>query len=145
MDAIRLPLLMLHFLALALGVGASFSMFALRKVARSLPPAERLPFLLRASVVSKLGSVGFGLLLLTGLGMFFLEGPINVLRLGGPALHAKLTLVVIMAGVLGYSQVLAKRAREANGGPALEKLPLVSNVLTALGVCIVNAAVIAFR
>ena len=50
-----------------------------------------------------------------------------------------------MAGGLGYSQVLAKRAREANGGPALEKLPLVGNLLAVLGVCIVIAAVLAFR
>ena len=145
MDSIRLPLLMLHFIGLAMGVGGSLSLIALRKASHELAPTERVSFMLRALVVSKMGSLGFVLLLLTGLGMFFLEGPLNVLHSGGPAFHAKLTLVVIMTGVLGYSQVLAKRAREANGGPAMAKLPAIGNALAALGVCIIIAAVIAFQ
>jgi uncharacterized membrane protein len=64
---------------------------------------------------------------------------------GGPAFHAKLTLVVILCGVVGYSQALGKRAREAGGGPALAKLPAVGNAILLLGVAIVIAAVIAFQ
>jgi alkylation response protein AidB-like acyl-CoA dehydrogenase len=55
-------------------------------------------------------------------GMFFMRGPGAVMAAGGPAFHAKLTLVVILCGAVGYSQVLGKRAREAGGGPALAKL-----------------------
>ncbi|MEI9936501.1 MAG: hypothetical protein WDO69_04680 [Pseudomonadota bacterium] len=140
-----LVLLMLHFVGLALGVGASFSLFTLRKASAALEPAERTKFILRALSVSKNGSYGLLLLLLTGLGMFFMRGPAAVMAAGGPAFHAKLTLVVILVGVVGYSQALGKRAREAGGGPALAKLPAVSNAILLLGVAIVIAAVIAFQ
>ncbi|HEY3256306.1 MAG TPA: hypothetical protein VGJ91_20245 [Polyangiaceae bacterium] len=140
-----LVLLMLHFLGLALGVGASFAAFTLRKAGRELEPAERTKFQLRALSLSKNGSYGLLLLLLTGLGMFVMRGPAAVMRAGGPAFHAKLTLVVILCGVVGYSQALGKRAREAGGGPALAKLPALGNAILLLGVAIVIAAVIAFQ
>ena len=140
-----LVLLMLHFVGLALGVGASFASFALRKASAELEPPERTKFALRAMVVAKNGSYGLALLLLTGLGMLFMRGPGAVLAAGGPAFHAKLTLVVILCGVVGYSQVLGKRAREAGGGPALAKVPAVSNAILLLGVAIIVSAVLAFQ
>ncbi|HKO49502.1 MAG TPA: hypothetical protein VJV79_17355 [Polyangiaceae bacterium] len=140
-----LVLLMLHFVGLALGVGASFSLFTLRRASAGLEPAERSKFILRALSVSKNGSWGLLLLLASGLGLFFMRGPGAVMAAGGPAFHAKLTLVVILCGVAGYGQVLGKRAREAGGGPALTKLPAVSIAMLLLGVAIVIAAVIAFQ
>jgi len=140
-----LVLLMLHFIGLALGVGASFASFTLRRASTSLPAAERTSFMLRALSVSKNGSYGLLLLVLSGLGMFFMRGPGAVMTQGGPAFHAKLTLVVILCGVVGYSQALGKRARDAGGGPALAKLPAVSTAILLLGVAIVIAAVIAFQ
>src|SRR6478735_1890997 len=92
-----LVLLMLHFVGLAVGVGASFASFTLRKASAALPDAERTSFMLRAMSVSKNGSYGLLILLLTGLGMFFMRGPGAVMAAGGPAFHAKLTLVVISA------------------------------------------------
>lgn len=140
-----LVLLMLHFVGLALGVGASFASLTLRRASATLPAAERATFMLRALSVSKNGSYGLLLLLLSGLGMFFMRGPGAIMAAGGPAFHAKLTLVVILCGVVGYSQALGKRAREAGGGPALSKLPAVSTAILILGVAIVIAAVIAFQ
>lgn len=145
MPLIYLVLLMLHFVGLALGVGASFATFTLRKAALDLEPAERTQFMLRALSLSKNGSYGLLLLLVTGLGMFFMRGPGAVMAAGGPAFHAKLTLVVILLGAVGYSQVLGKRAREAGGGPSLARLPAVSNAILLLGVATVIAAVIAFQ
>ena len=141
----HLVLLVLHFLGLALGVGASFALLTLRVAARDLEPGERAKFMLRALLVAKNGSYGLLLLLVSGLGMFFIDGPGVVMALGGPAFHAKLTFVVILCGAVGYAQVLGKRAREAGGGPALATLAKVSNVVLGLGVAIVIAAVIAFK
>ena len=138
-------LLMIHFIGLALGVGASFALFTLRKASASLEPAERSKFMLRAAVVSKNGSYGLLLLLLSGLAMFFLGGPRAVMAAGGPAFHAKLTLVVVLCGVVGYSQALGKRARLAGGGPLMAKLGTLGTVSLALSVAIVVCAVIAFQ
>ena len=140
-----LVLLMTHFVGLALGVGASFAAYTLRKAAAELEPAERTQFALRALRVSKNASIGLAVLLVSGLGMFFMRGPGAVMAAGGPAFHAKLTLVVILIGVFGYSQMLGKRAREAGGGPALAKIPAVSTASLLLGVGIIIAAVIAFQ
>ena len=145
MPVFYLVLKMLHFIGLALGVGASFAMLTLGIASRSLEPAERRSFMLRALGVSKNGSFGFLLLVLTGLGMFFMRGPASVMAAGGPAFHAKLTFVVIMAGVLGYCQVLAKRARVAGDAKAMATLPKAGSALLALGVTIVVCAVIAFQ
>ena len=145
MPALYLVLLTIHFLALALGVGTSFAMVTLGIASASLEPAERRAFMLRAMAVSKNGSIGFLLLVLSGLGMLFLRGPASVFAAGGPAFHAKLTLVVIMAGVLGYSQVLRKRARVAGDAKAMAALPKVGAALLLLSIAIVVAAVIAFQ
>jgi uncharacterized membrane protein len=140
-----LALLITHFVALALGVGASFAQLTLRRASAELSPAERTAFRLRALSVSKNGSIGLLLLIVSGLGMFFMRGPGAVMAAGGPAFHAKLTLVVILCGAVGYSQVLGKRAREAGGGPALSQLPTVSTAISSLGVAIIIAAVLAFQ
>jgi len=140
-----LVLLMLHFVGLALGKRVREAGFTLRQAGARLSPEERTKFILGTLSVSKNGSYGLVLLLVTGLGMFFMRGPGAVMAAGGPAFHAKLTLVVILCGVVGYSQALGKRVREAGGGPALAKLPAVSNAVLLLGVAIVIAAVIAFQ
>lgn len=150
MSALAMPLtylvlLMLHFLGLAVGVGASFALFTLRRASATLPDAERTGFMLRALSVAKNGSYGLLLLVVSGLAMFFMRGPATVMAIGGPAFHAKLTLVVILCGLVGYSQALGKRARKAGGGPALGTLPAVSNAILAVGVATVVAAVIAFK
>jgi uncharacterized membrane protein len=140
-----LVMLMLHFVGLAVGVGASFALLTLRQASAKLPDAERASFMLRALSVSKNGSYGLLLLLVSGFAMFFMRGAATTMAIGGPALHAKLTLVVILCGVVGYSQALGKRARTAGGGPALGKLPAVGNAILLLGVAIVIAAVLAFK
>jgi uncharacterized membrane protein len=138
-------LLIFHFLGLALGVGTSFAIFTLGKASADMEPAERVKFMLRASVLAKNGSAGLGLLILSGLGMLFQRGVLNTLRWGGGAFHAKLTLVVILCGVVGYMQVLLKRARLAGGGPNMQKLPKIGQLGLLLSVSIVILAVIAFK
>lgn len=146
MPLLYLAIKMLHFVGLALGVGTGFAMLALGTHARTLPEEARHKLMLGAGgAVGKNGGIGLGLLILTGLAMLFMRGPASVMAAGGPAFHAKLTLVVILSGVLGYSQVLGKRAREANGGPALAKLAPVGAALLLLGVGIIIAAVLAFQ
>jgi uncharacterized membrane protein len=140
-----LSLLFLHFLGLALGVGTGFAMFTLGAATRELPAEERAKFMLRAGALRKNGSGGLGLLLLTGLGMFFLRGPKETFAWGGGAFHAKLTLIVILIGVFGYMQSVLKKVREAGGGPLMAKLPMLSVINLVLSVGIMICAVLAFK
>ena len=145
MNALYLCLLFVHFVGLALGVGTSFASLSLGAASKDLAPEERAKFLLRASVFSKNGSAGLGLLILSGLAMFIWRGPAAVMAWGGPAFHAKLTLVVILIGVFGYLQVVAKKVRLAGGGPLMGKLRTLSVTSLGLSLAIMLAAVIAFQ
>lgn len=135
----------LHFIGLALGVGTSFASIALGAAARDLPPEERTKFLLRAAALRKNGSYGLALLLLTGIAILVLRGPAEVMRYAGGFFHLKLTLVVILCGVFGYTQAVAKKVRLAGGGPLMAKLPTLAWVSLGLSVAIIAAAVAAFK
>lgn len=139
-------LLMLHFVGLAMGVGTSFAMLTLGSTARKLPPEERGVFFGRVGGLAKNGSVGFLLLVASGIGMLLDRGVSVMFQIGGGAFHAKLALVVVLAGCLGYSQVLRKRLRESGGtGPAMSVLPKIGMGMLVLGVGIIVSAVLAFH
>lgn len=138
-------LLTLHFVGLALGVGTSFAALALGRASRDLPPEERARFMIRASAIGKNGSWGLLLLIATGVAMWGLRGFSQVMTAAGGAFHAKLTLVVVLSGLLGWMQVLQKRAREAGGGPAMGTIPKVGAAMLVTGLAIVVAAVLAFH
>jgi len=140
-----LSLLFLHFIGLALGVGTSFAMATLGAASRDLGPEEKAKFMMRISGLRKNGSFGLGLLILTGLAMLILRGPAAVFAWGGGAFHLKLTLVVILCGFFGYTQSLAKKIREAGGGPLMAKLPKLGLIMLGLSVAIVASAVAAFK
>lgn len=138
-------LLFLHFLGLALGVGTSFALLTLGAAARELSPEERTQFMLRAGALRKNGSHGLGLLILSGLAMFVLRGPAEVMAWGGGALHAKLSLVVVLIGLFGYSQVVVKKVREAGGGPLQARLPKLGAAMLLVSLAIMACAVAAFK
>jgi uncharacterized membrane protein len=138
-------LLILHFFGLALGVGAGFATFSLGLAIKDMEPAERGKFMARASILRKNGSFGLLLLIASGLGFVFERGFASLSFRGGGLFHAKLTLVVIMALLLGYSQVLAKKAREQPSPAAMGKLILVGRIMLATGLTIIVLAVLAFH
>jgi hypothetical protein len=137
-------LLIVHFIGLAMGVGTSFAGLALGMAAKDLEPAERGKFMLRASAIGKNGSIGLLLLILSGLGLLFSRGVSNTFAWGGPAFHAKLTLVVILIFVFGYMQVLQKRARTKSDPAAMARIPKLGALMLLLGVAIITTAVLAF-
>jgi len=138
-------LLITHFIGLAMGVGTGFAAMALGKASSDLAPPERAQFMLRASAIRVNGSVGLLLLLLSGLGMLFLRGVRETFAWGGGAFHLKLTLIVLLIGVFGYMQVLQKKARIAQGGPAMARIPKIAAVMLVLNVSIIVSAVLAFK
>ena len=137
--------LMLHFLGLALGVGAGLAMFSLGLANKDLDPAELGKFMARVSVLRKNGSYGLLLLIASGLGFIVDRGWEAAALRGGGFFHAKLTLVVVMMGLLGYSQVLAKKVREQGGGPLMGRLLLVSRAMLVSGLAVIVLAVLAFH
>jgi len=142
---VYLTLLFFHFIGLALGVGTGFANLALGMAMKDVPPEERVKVALRNLVLARNGSIGLLLLIVTGVGMALTRGFGATMAWGGPAFHAKLTLVVLMCGTLGYMQSLIAKVKRENGGPAMAKLPVIGRVMFILGICTVLAAVIAFK
>ncbi len=139
-------LLMVHFLGLAMGVGTSISMLTLGKAAQNLAPEERATFFARVGGLSRNGSIGLALLIASGLGLLFARGASTTFATAGGAFHTKLLLVVVLSGMLGYSQVLRKRLREAGGtGPAAAKLPKLGAGMLLVSLAIIVLAVLAFH
>jgi uncharacterized membrane protein len=138
-------LLILHFLGLAIGVGTGFANMRLAIATKDFSPEDRVKFFLTASALSKNGSIGLGLLLLTGIGMTSMRGWAYTFGWGGGAFHAKLTLIVIFIGLFGYMQVLGKRFREQKGGPAAATIGKLSPFMLLTAIGIVICAVLAFH
>jgi hypothetical protein len=137
--------LIVHFLGLALGVGTSFATLRLGLATKNLPPAERGEFFKRAIVISKNGSLGLTLLIVSGLCMLFTRGVTTVFGSGGIAFHIKLTLVLVLAGLVGFSQVLVKRFREKQDVQAMATMAKVGPVMLLTSIGIVVCAVLAFH
>lgn len=138
-------LLIIHFLGLALGVGTSFAMMRIGMALRDASPAERGQVMKYALSISKNGGLGLGLLILSGLAMLFTRGVSTVFGAGGHAFHVKLLLVVIMSGLVGYSQVQVKRLREQQDPAAAATLQKLGPLMLFTGLGIVITAVLAFH
>jgi uncharacterized membrane protein SirB2 len=138
-------LLITHFIGLALAVGTGFANMRLALATSDMAPEVRTQFFLRVFALSKNGSIGFALLIASGLGMLFVRGFGPMFALGGGTFHAKLALVVIMIGLMGFMHAQMKRAREAQGGPAMALIPKIGRAMLITGVAIVILAVLSFH
>jgi len=137
-------LLVLHMVGLTMSVGTGFSMLALGISTKGMELSERAKFMLRAFVLSRVGAIGLALLLISGLGMLFVDMSTVMVR-GGHFFHIKLTLVVIIIGLFGFMQVLIKKAKQNNGGPVMSKIPKVGQLMLFLSLLTVVFAVLAFK
>jgi uncharacterized membrane protein len=140
-----LALLALHFLGLALALGAGFAQLTLQLATSGLGASDRSVFALRALALGKNSSYGLLLLILSGGGMTAMRGVTATFQAGGPAFHAKLTAVAIMFFVLGYSQVVSRRAKRAAGVADMARLRSLGRLQLLLGIVAVVCAVIAFK
>ena len=138
-------LLFFHFIGLALGLGTGFAMLTIGIVTKDMPPQEKGPFMLRISALSKNGTLGLALLILTGLGLLFMRGAGAVFSATGGYFHAKLALVVILCGIVGYMQVLMKKAKQPGNAALMARIPKISRFSLLTVIAIVALAVLAFH
>jgi uncharacterized membrane protein len=139
-------LLFLHFIGLALGVGTSFAFMALGIGTKDMAVSERGAYMLRAFVLSRNGSIGLLLLILSGLGLVMSKGGFSVVASqAGLAFHVKMLLVVFLVGLLGYMQVLIKKAKREKGGPVMAKIPKLGQIALLTSLAIVACAALAFH
>jgi hypothetical protein len=138
-------LLIIHFLALAAGVGASIFMAGLGAGAAKLTPEEADALMLRAGdTAGKLGAGALVLLILSGAGLAW-STDWALVEAGGWWFRVKIVLVVVLAVLIGLLH--RQQARLRRGAEPQAILPVLQRLgagILVAGMLIVVFAVLAF-
>lgn len=136
-------LLVVHMIGVSIGAGTGIYLTAVaRHAARNLDQAEARTLLPGVSgAISKVGTVGLALLLLSGIGMALMAGPAAF----NTVFWIKMALVVLIVVFVGTMQALATRTRRAADVKAAAAMKMLGPIGPVLGVLTVIAAVDAFH
>ncbi|MEO8588614.1 MAG: hypothetical protein ABI432_04535 [Flavobacteriales bacterium] len=138
----REPILMLHFIGLAMGLGSGLAFLFLGMAAGKMEPAKRAEFLLNAFPIARMGQFGLLLLVLTG---GYLMTPYWGALAFTPLLVAKLSLVLVLGAVVGINSSYARKARQGNAAMYMAKIAVLGRVALLTSLTIVVLAVLVFR
>jgi uncharacterized membrane protein len=134
--------LVLHFIGLAMGVGANFISVGIALSTSRLSIEERMSLMPKISVIAKIGS--FGLLLILLSGVFLLLPMWPSLKTNG-LLHVKLTLVLLLLITFGLSQMIGKRLRTGKAPQLAKWMPRIGMINSVLVLSIIAVAVWLFH
>ena len=135
-------LLVLHFLGLAMGFATGFGNMVMASLMAKASPEDRRVLARFPPMIVRVGDIGLVLLWVTGLAMVFVkwQGFGNM-----PGLfHAKLTTVVLMTLLIGYTHSLAKKVA-AGDAAATVKAQSAGKLIFLLAVATVALAVWSFN
>jgi uncharacterized membrane protein len=135
-------MLIVHFIGLAMSLGTGFANIFLGIAASKLEPAERGPFMSKTLILSRMGHIGLGLLLLSG---FYMITPYWKVLGEMPFLIAKLCLVVVLVVLVSLITVKARKALEKKNPAMLAKLKPLGMTIFFTGLIIVILAVLSFH
>ncbi len=135
-------MLFLHFIGLTMGLGTSFAHAFLASVTSKMTKEESIKFRLHSLVLSRMGHVGLGLLILSGL---YLISPYWKMLPSMPFLMLKLFLVIVLAALLGVMGGMAKKAINGDAEAQLQKMAKLGKIAMLLGFVIVGIAIYVFK
>ncbi len=134
--------LFIHFVGLAMTLGTGFAFMFLGIAQSKMDKAEGEQFMLKALSLGRMGDIGFVLMILTGLYML-MPHMSNLAQM--PLMHVKLTLVVVLIVLVGLIHRATKKAKQENGGPALDTLRKLGTLSLVSTIVIVLMAVMQFN
>lgn len=134
---------LMHIVGLVMLLGVSLTFVSLSLATSSLADNERMDFYRRIFKLSMISSSGLLLSLISGIALWIILGA-SVMATGG-AFHAKLTLVAILIGVFGWMQMSMVKSKSATSWAEFQKVNRPIQIVFALALAIVFAAVLAFR
>ncbi len=134
--------LIIHFIGLAMGLGTSLGFVFLGKAAAAMPPEDRGKFMMNVLNLRRMGQIGLVLLILSGL---YLMTPYWKTLFVHHTLLTKLVLVLVLIGLLTYSESLVSKALKENPALYLGKIKNLGpfTLLIVLGIIIM--AVLTFK
>jgi hypothetical protein len=135
-------MLVIHFVGLAMALGAGFSNLFLGTVASKLEPVERRSFMSKIMVLGRMGQIGLGLLLFSGLA---LATPYWKVLGEMPLFIAKLSLVGLLLLLVSSILIIVSKAKKQGNPAALAKLKPLSMLNFAIAIAIVVLAVLTFH
>ncbi|HEX6890842.1 MAG TPA: hypothetical protein VF141_09115 [Chryseolinea sp.] len=135
-------MLVVHFVGLAMALGAGFSNLFLGTVAAKLEPAERGSFMSRIMILGRMGQIGLGLLLLSG---FYLITPYWKVLDDMPWLVAKLSVVALLLVSVTIVLTIMNKAKKQGNPAMLAKIKPLAMFNFFIGIIIVILAVLTFR
>ncbi len=138
----REPMLILHFIGLAMGLGSGLSFLFLGAAAGKMEPAKRREFMMNAFPISLMGQYGLLLLVLTG---GYLMTPYWRVLGDNPMLIAKLLLVVLLGALIGINSSYRRKAAQGNAEAYMPKIVMLGRVSLLTTLTIVVLAVLVFR
>jgi uncharacterized membrane protein len=137
----RTPMLMVHFLGLALALGTSFGFMFLRIAGSKMEKEEGKKFALNAFALGTMGHIGLTMLIISGL---YLITPFWGSLASRPMLIAKLLLVLTLTVTVSIISVYTKRAKKGDTEANLKKIAALGKVSVLSGFAIVVLAVLIF-
>ena len=138
----REVMLIIHFLGLAMGMGTSIGFMFMGIAASKMPKEEGLKFTLQSFSLSKMGTIGIILLVLSG---GYLMTPYWASLADRPLLIAKLILVVLLIVMIIIINIMAGKAKAGDAENLLKKIRGMGQVSLLMGITIVVLAVLNFR
>jgi uncharacterized membrane protein len=135
-------MLVIHFIGLAMALGAGFSNLFLGTVASKLEPAERGSFMSKIMILGRMGQIGLGLLLLSG---FYLATPYWKVLGDMPWLIAKLCVVALLLISVSTVIIMMNKAKKQGNPAMLAKIRPLALLNFFIGITIVILAVLTFH
>src|SRR5688572_26588319 len=135
-------MLVIHFIGLAMALGAGFANLFLGTVASKLEPAERGSFMSKLIILGRMGQIGLGLLLLSGLGLIT---PYWKVIGEMPFLIAKLSLVGLLLISVSRILFLVNKSKKESNPAIMMKIKPLGMLNFFLGIAIVILAVLTFH
>ncbi|MDH4190909.1 MAG: hypothetical protein OEW21_11970 [Betaproteobacteria bacterium] len=136
-------LLTLHLFGLTIGTGTGFYIAAVaRHAGRNMDASEARTLIPGVNgALSKLGTLGLALLLVSGVGLALMADPAAF----NAAFQVKMALVAAIVIYVGAMQILAARSRRAGSMNAVLLMKRIGPLGPLLGVATLAAAVAAFH
>lgn len=138
----RDTMLIFHFLGLAMGLGTSFAHAFLGIAAARMTPDEALRFRVHSLVLARMGNLGLLFLIVSG---GYLITPYWKLLGEMPFLVAKLVLVAILITLIGFINLLVRKAMQGDPETQLTKMATICKMTMIAALGIVVCAVLAFH
>ncbi len=138
----RDPMLILHFIGLAMGLGSGLAFLFLGIAAAKMEPAKRSEFMLNALPLARMGQLGLVLLVLTG---GYLIMPYWSALGSMPLLVAKLVLVLVLGALMGVNSSYGRKARQGQAATYMPRMAFLGRIALLTSITIVVLAVLVFH